>query len=195
MFERFDIQYDSQTPSSVEFDLGLKKSDEKEGDCPYQQAVGGLLRISGMPRSDIASAVRAFTRHAHNPAARYWKAVRKVTANLEATRDVGVAFRRGGSLKLWLFANADYVDRCNDRRLVSGVAIMLVNTAVAAECSIAWHHLRVTMAHEEKTTLAIKALLDFVQPHLCDITIDTHEDNNGAKAMNETPGFSRQQEY
>ena len=35
-------------------------------------------------------------------------------------------------MKLSLFANADYADRCNDRRSVSGVAVMLGNTAVSA---------------------------------------------------------------
>ena len=41
-------------------------------------------------------------------------------------------FWRGGDLKLSFFADADYADRCNDRRPVSGVAVMLENTAVSA---------------------------------------------------------------
>ena len=40
--------------------------------------------------------------------------------------------RRGGDLKLPLFANADYAYICNDRRSVSGVAVMLGNTDVSA---------------------------------------------------------------
>ena len=32
LIERFDVPYESQTPVSVEFDLGPKRSDEKEGD-------------------------------------------------------------------------------------------------------------------------------------------------------------------
>ena len=83
-------------------------------------------------RPDIASAVRAVARHAHNPATRHWKVVRKVIAYLKATKDVGVVFRRGGDLKLSLFADANYADRCNDRRSVSGVAVMLGNTTVSA---------------------------------------------------------------
>ena len=61
-----------------------------------------------------------------------WKAVRKIIAYLKATKDLGVVFRRGGDLKLSLFADADYADRCSDRRSVSGVAGMLGNTAVSA---------------------------------------------------------------
>ena len=59
--------------------------------------------ISGMTRPDIASAVRAIARHAHNSAARYWKAVRNVIVYLKATKDLGVVFRLGGDLKLSFF--------------------------------------------------------------------------------------------
>ena len=84
LVDRFDIQHETQTPaSSVEFDLGPKRIHEKEGDWPYKQAVGGLLWISGMTRPDIASAVRAVARHAHNPVAWYWKAVRKISTYLK----------------------------------------------------------------------------------------------------------------
>ena len=103
LVERFDIKYKSQIPASIEFDLGPKRSDKKDGDWPYKQAVGGFLWISGMARPDIASVVRAVARHAHNPAARYWKAVRKIIAYLKGTKDLGVVFRRGGELKLSLF--------------------------------------------------------------------------------------------
>ena len=71
-------------------------------------------------------------RHAHNPAARHWKAVRKIIAYLKATKDLGVVFQRGGDLKLSLFADVDHADiLCNDRLSISGVALMLGNTAVS----------------------------------------------------------------
>ena len=31
----FNIQYETQSPASVEFDLGPKRTDEKDGDWPY----------------------------------------------------------------------------------------------------------------------------------------------------------------
>ena len=85
-----------------------------------------------MTRPGIASAVRAVARHAHNPAARHWKAVRKMIVYPKASKDLGVVFQRGGDLKLSLFADSDYADRCNDRRSVLGVAAMLRNTTVSA---------------------------------------------------------------
>ena len=39
----------------------------------------------------------------------------------------------------------------------------------------------VAMAHGAKTALAIKAVLDFVQPHLSGRAIDMYEDNEGGK--------------
>ena len=45
---------------------------------------------------------------------------------------MGVVFRREGDLKLSLFADADCADRYNDRWSVSGVAVMLGNTAGSA---------------------------------------------------------------
>ena len=97
---RFDIQYETQTPASVEFDLGPKRIDAKKGGWPYKQSVGGLLWISGMTRPDKASAVRAEAQHANNPAARHWKAIRKIIANLKANKDLGVVFRRRGGFQI-----------------------------------------------------------------------------------------------
>ena len=174
-----------------------KRTHEKGGEWPYKQAVGGLLWISGMTRPGIASAVRAVARHAHNPAARHWKAVRKIIAYLKAPEDLGVVFQRGGDLKL-SFADADYADRCNDRRSVSGVAVMLRNTAVSAS-STTQHCVTlstseaeyVAMAHGENTALEIKAVLDSVQPHLSGRAIGIYEDNEGAKPLAENPQGSQ----
>ena len=155
-----------------------------------------------MTRPDIASAVRAVARHARNPAARHWKAVRKIIAYLKATKDLGVVFRRGGDLKLPLFADGDYADKCNDRRSVSGVAVMLGNTAVSASSTTqrcvtlsTSEAEYVAMAHGAKTVLAIKTVLDFVQPHLSGRAIDMYEDNAGAKALTENPQGSHRSKH
>ena len=43
LVDRSDIQCETQTPASVEFDLGPKRIHEKDVDLPYKHAVGGLL--------------------------------------------------------------------------------------------------------------------------------------------------------
>ena len=191
---RFDIRYETQTPASVEFGLGPKRIYEKKGGWPYKQAVGGLLWISGMTQPDIASAVRDVTRHAHDLTARHWNAVRKIIAYLKVIKDVGVVFRQGGYLKLPLFTYAGYVDRCNYRWSVSGVADMLENTATSAS-STTQHCVtlsmseaeNVAMAHGAKTALANKAVLNFILSHLSGRAIYMHEHNQGVKALTENP--------
>ena len=107
-----------------------------------------------------------------------------------------------GDLKLSLFADGDYADICNDRRSVSGVAVMLENTAVSAS-STTQHCVTlstseadyVAMTHGAKTALAIKAVLDFVQPHLSGRAIDIYDYNAGAKALAENPQGSHRSKH
>ena len=91
---------------------------------------------------------------------------------------------------------------CNDRRSVSGVAVMLGNTSVSAS-STTQHYATlstseaeyVAMAHGAKTALAIKAMLNFVQPHLSGRAIDVYMDNGGAKALAENPQGSHRSKH
>ena len=155
-----------------------------------------------MARPDIASAVREVARHAYDPAARHWKAIREIVAYLKATKDLGVVFRRGGDLKQSLFAYEDYAYRCNDRRSVSGVEVMLGNTAVSAS-STTQHCVTIStseagyvaMAHGAKTALAMKSALDVVQPHLSSEAIDMYDDSEGAKVLAETPQGSHRSKH
>ena len=113
-----------------------------------------------------------------------------------------VVFRREEVLKLSLFADADYANECNDRRSVSSAAVMLENTAVSAS-STTQHCVTlstseaeyVAMAHGAKSALAIKAMLEFVQPHLSGRAIGMYEDNEGAKALAENPQGSHRSKH
>ena len=51
---------------------------------------------------------------------------------LKGARDLGIVFRRGGGLKLSLYVDTDYADKANDRRSVSGAAVMLGGSVVSA---------------------------------------------------------------
>ena len=105
-------------------------------------------------------------------------------------------------MKISLFADVDYAGRCNDRRPVSGVATMLGNTAVSASSTMQ-HYVTlstseaeyVATAHGAKIALAIKAMLDFVQPHLSGRAIDMYEDNEGAKALDKNPQGSHRSKH
>ena len=147
-----------------------------------------------MTRPDIVNAVRAVARQVLDPAERHWRAVRKTIAYLNKTKDLGLVFVKDGDRKLSVYVDADYANKDNDRRSVSGVAVMVGGTVVNAS-STTQHCVPlstreaeyVAMAQGAKTALFTKAVLDFVQPELANETIDLFEDNQGAIARAENP--------
>ncbi|CAN0412155.1 unnamed protein product, partial [Ascophyllum nodosum] len=91
--------------------------------------------LSVMTRPDIANALRACARHSHNPSPRHWKALLQVAAYVNATKGISLKFVRGSSLRLSVYADADYAAVSNDRRSLSGVAVMLGDTATGWKSS------------------------------------------------------------
>ena len=93
-----------------------------------------------------------------------------------------------------MYVDADYANKKNDRRSVSGVAVMVGGTVVSAR-STTQHCVTlstneaeyVAMAQGAKTALFTKAVLDFLQPELTNETIDLFEDNQRATAIAENP--------
>ena len=88
--------------------------------------------LAGMTRPDVTNAFRPVACHAHDPCERHWKALLQILAYLNATRDLGMTFRREEELSLSVYADADYARKEADRRSISGVAVMLGGTAVYA---------------------------------------------------------------
>ena len=86
-----------------------------------------------------------------------------------------------------MYVDADYANKDNDRRSVSGVAVMVGGTVVNAS-STTQHCVTpctseeeyVVMAQGANTALFTKAVVDFLQPELASETIDLFEDNQGA---------------
>ena len=191
---RYGVDAVSNLPASQSAYLGPRRNDEPVGDKPGCAAVGSLIWLGGMTRPDIANAVRAVARQAHDPAERHWRAVRKIIAYLNKTKDLGLVFVKDGDRKLSVYVDADYADKNNDRRSVSGVAVMVGGTVVNAS-STTQHCVTlssseakyVAMAQGAKTALFTKAVLDFLQPELANETIDLFEDNQGAIAIAENP--------
>ena len=121
----------------------------------------------------------------------------KIISYLNETKKLGLVFSKGGGLKLSVYVNTDYADKANDRRSVSGVAVMLGGTSVIAIHSSTTQHCvtlstseaeYVEMAQGAKIALFnTKAMLAFLQPQLVGKIIDLFEDNQGAIAMAENP--------
>ena len=129
--KRFDVQPISDIPASPGADLGPKQDDESGGDWPVREAIGSLMWLSTMTRPDITNALRAVARYALEPTERLWQAIMKILSYLNGTKRLGITYVRGSDLSLKVDANADYANKDNDRRSVSGIAVALGGTVVS----------------------------------------------------------------
>ena len=185
-------------PGSPGVELGPRK-DGEPGDNDefplYQPLVGSLMWLSVMTRPDTVNALRACARHSHNPSPRHWKALLQIAAYVNYTQEIGLKFVRGSGLKLTVIADdADYAAASNDRRPVSGVAVMLSDTAIGwnsgaqkcvttATCEAEY----VALCDASKEALFTKAVLVFLQPDLTGMRVDFFGDNEDAKAIANNP--------
>ena len=107
---------------------------------------------------------------------------------MNATKDLSLRFVRGSGLRLSVYADADYAAAYNDRRLVSGVALIMGDTTIGwkrstqkcvttATCE-ADH---VALCDASKEALFTKAVLVFLQLELSGIRVDIFRDHEGAK--------------
>ena len=191
---RYGVEAVSDLPASQSADLGPRRDDEPVCDKPVRATVCSLIWLGGMTRPDIANAVRAVARQAHDPAERHWRAVRKIIAYLNKTKDLGLVFVKDGDRKLSVYVDADYANKDSDRCSVSGVAVMVggivVNASSTTQQCVTLSTSEaeyVAMAQEAKTALFTKTVLDFLQPELANETTDLFEDNQGAIAIAENP--------
>ena len=91
---RYGVNTVSGLPASQSLDLGPRREGEPVCDKPVRVAVGSLIWVGGMTRHDIANAVRAVARQAHDPAERHWRAVCKIMSYLNGTRKLGRCSQR-----------------------------------------------------------------------------------------------------
>ena len=143
--------------------------------------------LSTMTRLDVSNAVRAVARHSHNPTDRHWKEVLKTMAYLHGTRGMGLTLERGLGLDLTAYSEADYADKSNDRRSVSGTVITLGGAAVSWASST---QRCVTLSTAEaeyvalgewvKEALFTGAVQFFLSPELTGSCVRVFEDNQGA---------------
>ena len=144
-------QYD--TPAFTVADLRPTTVDDTVVNCPFRQAVGGVMWLAGMTRPDIANAVRAMARHSYNPCERHWKAAMKTLAYLNSTSNLGITYPKGEQLSLSVYTDAEYASKETDGRLISGVAVMLGDAAVYAT-SRTQHCVTLSTAEAEYVALA-----------------------------------------
>ena len=205
MVQQYNISAISNIPGSPGVDLGPRKDSEPGGNeefSKYRALVGSLMWLSVMTRPHIANALRACARHSHNPSPRRWKALLQVAAYVNATKEMGLRFVRGSGLRLSVYADADYAAASNDRRSVSGVAVMLGDTATGwksstqkcvttAICETEY----VALCDASKEALFTRAVLVFLQPELSGIRVDIFGDDESAKAIADNPSSASRSKH
>ena len=186
LMRRFGVHSTSNISASPGADLGPKREDEPGGDWPVREAVGSLLWLSTMTKPDITNAVRAVARYAHEPTERLWKAITKILSYLNGTKSLDITYVRGSGLSI----DADYADKDNSRRSVSGVAVTLGGTVVsyASRTQLVLLLSTSEVEHIEagqgvKEALFVRAVLSFIAPETSGESIKVLEDNQGAKAL------------
>ena len=96
-----------------------------------REAVGSLLWLSNMTRPGITNAVRAVAPYAYNPTERLWQAIMKILSYLNGTKGFESTYVWGSGLGLEVHADANYADKANNRRSVSGIAVTLGGTVLS----------------------------------------------------------------
>ena len=110
---------------------------------------------------------------------------------MNGTKEIGLRFVRGSGLKLSVYADADYAAASNDRRSVSGVAVVLADTAIGWKSStqkcVMGEAEYVVLCDASKEALFMRAVLVFLWPDLTGMRMEMFGDNEGAKAIADNP--------
>ena len=101
---------------------------------------------------------------------------------------------RGWGLGLEVYADADYADKANDRRSVSGITVTLGGTVVN-HASKTQHVVPLSTSEAEyiaagvgvKEALFVHAVLSFIAPETRGASMKVLEDSQGAEALVENP--------
>jgi len=97
---------------------------------PYRSAVGSLMYLMVSTRPDLASAIGVVSRFLENPGRPHWEAVKRVMRYLQHTLDMGLVFRRQGSLEAVGFTDADFAGCLDTRKSTSGWVFLLGGAAI-----------------------------------------------------------------
>ena len=191
---RFDVTTTSPYPASPCANLEARVEGESGGTWPHKEAVGGLMWLVVMSRPDITNAVRAVSRHSNSLAERHWKAVLQIIRYLLGTKDLSLAFEWGSGLETSVFADANYAEKADDRRSVSGVAVTVGKLYVSCFSST---QKIVTLSSTEaeyvalgdgvKEGLFVEGVLSFIIPSISENCIKVLVDNDGAISLANNP--------
>lgn len=196
LVKKFRVTSTQRIPLRVDAKLEMFDEDEKIKDWPFRELVGGLMWLSISTRPDISNAVRAVARYCSAPRAIHWKAAIGILKYINGTSDYGITFQRGNlsNISLEAYADADYASKSNDRRSVSGGAIMCGGASI---CWFSRTQKCVTLSTSEaeyvalgdavKELLFLRQVWRFMLPGKAVPCFPIFEDNQGAVQIAQNP--------
>ena len=154
-----------------------------------------MKRFDAQSISDIPASrhdARAVARYVHESTERLWQAIIKMLSYLNGTKSLGITYVRGSGLSLDVYADADYANKDNDRRSVSGIAVPLGGTVVS-HASKTQRVVSLPISEAEyiatgdgvNEALFVRAALSCIAPETCGASVKVFGDNQG------TTHFSR----
>lgn len=90
----------------------------------------GKLIYLAHTRPDLAYAVSVVSQFMHDPRVRHMEVVNRILQYLKATPGRGILFKRGGSLTMEAYTDADYAGSMTDRRSTTGYCTFLCGNLV-----------------------------------------------------------------
>ena len=98
----------------------------------YREAVGALMWVANMTRSDLAYTAHTLAKFGDNPGPKHWKVVMKALQYLKRTASLGVTYGAAteDAIKLSAWVDADHATCPDTRRSVLGGAVILDGGAI-----------------------------------------------------------------
>jgi hypothetical protein len=121
----------SKTPQVTGKRLPPMEEDAADFECPYGEAVGGLMYAMVGTRPDIAAAVGDVCKHTKHHGEQHWEAVLRIFKYLNGTRSHCIRFGSDKSMKLSAYVDADFAMDLDKRKSTTGYEIMFGGGPVA----------------------------------------------------------------
>ena len=118
----------------------------------------------------------------------------KILSYLNGIKSFRITYVRGLGLRLEVYEDADYADKANHRRSVSGIEVTLGGNVVS-DMNKTHHAVSLSTSEAEyitagdgvKEALFVRAVLSCIAPETSGASIKVLKDNQGAKALIENP--------
>ena len=119
---RFDVSATAPYPATPGAKLRPRMEGKSGGKWPYREAVGALMWLVVWSRVEIANPTLVVARHANDPTERHRQAVLQIIQYLLGTKDLSLMYERGPDFTLSVYTDANFAEKADDRRSVSGVS-------------------------------------------------------------------------